>query len=124
MNGYVTISSGRFSLAESNPCKTEGVKKVESIHGDFTGEVCGDVTKDSKFSKIKIGMSAKQVQDLIGQPTDTSSHATGKNWVPYYFGSDRSRTMYYYKDHGRLTFAKNGSRLFRIEVDSTEDGYY
>ena len=38
--------------------------------------------------------------DLIGPPTDTSSHITGKAFIPWYFGEDRAETEAYYKGSG------------------------
>ena len=87
-------------------------KLVESGYGehvkglnDWEGEITGKSTPASKFNKLKIGMSMRQVTDLIGQPTDQGSYVTGKAWIPYYFGSDRHRYEMVYKNQGRLIFA-------------------
>ena len=71
-------------------------------------------------------MGSTQVQDLIGQPSDMKIGATGKNWIPFYFGSDRVRTVFYYKGEGRILFSSglgSGDKVIEIEHDPSEDGY-
>ena len=46
---------------------------------------------NSKFSKLQIGMSIKQVTDLTGEPTDQGAYVTGKAFIPFFFGADRYR---------------------------------
>ena len=79
-------------------------KQVKGL-GDWEGEITGKSAADSKFTKLKIGMSMRQTTDLIGQPSDQGSYMTGKAWIPYYFGSDRHRYEMVYKGTGRLIFA-------------------
>ncbi|HSD36195.1 MAG TPA: hypothetical protein VLC92_01735 [Rhodocyclaceae bacterium] len=85
--------------------------KVESGHGtkvtvgDVEGEITGKPAPGSKFGKLKIGMSMKQVADLIGQPSDQGAYVTGKAFIPFYFGGDRHRYEAVYKNTGRLIFA-------------------
>jgi hypothetical protein len=65
---------------------------------------------NSKLAKVQLGMSKKQVTDVLGQPTDENSYATGKMWIPFYFGNDVRRTSFYYKGMGRVVFA-DGKRI-------------
>ena len=88
------------------------VKKVESGFGqkvkglnDWEGEITGKPAPGSKFTRLQIGMSAKQAMDIVGQPTDQGAYVTGKAWIPFYFGSDRYRYEMAYKGQGRLIFA-------------------
>ena len=88
------------------------VKKVEAGHGqkvkglgDREGEITGKPAPGSKFSQITIGMSAKQVLDIVGQPTDQGAYVTGKAFIPFYFGADRYRHEMAYRGQGRLIFA-------------------
>ena len=88
------------------------VKKVESGFGqkvkglnDWEGEITGKPAPGTKFNQLKIGMSAKQAMDIVGQPTDQGAYITGKAWIPFYFGSDRYRYEMAYKGQGRLIFA-------------------
>lgn len=88
------------------------VKKVEQGYGqkvkginDWEGEITGRPAPGSKFTQVQIGMSAKQVMDIVGTPTDQGAYVTGKAWIPFYFGSDRYRYELAYKGMGRLIFA-------------------
>lgn len=101
----------------------DATRRVQSKDGDFQGELVGAAAAGSKFSKLQIGMSRRQVEDIIGQPSDQKTYMTGKAWTPFYFGNDRVRMETFYKKEGRLTYAKNGEKLFRITVDTGEDGY-
>lgn len=87
-------------------------RKVESGYGqkvkgidDWEGEITGKPAPGSKFTQLKIGMSAAQVLSMLGQPSDQGAHPTGKAWIPFYFGSDRYRYEVVYKGQGRLLFA-------------------
>jgi hypothetical protein len=71
----------------------------------WEGEITGKPAPGSKFAQLEIGMPMKQVTDLIGAPTDQGVYATGKAWIPFYFGSDRYRYELAYKGQGRLVFA-------------------
>ena len=102
------------------------VVKVMSKDGDFEGEIMnGPVQSGTKFAKLKIGMSQRQVEDLIGPPTDVKGYQTGKAWIPVggMFSQDAYRIEVFYKGEGRLVYSKNATKLFRIHVDRTEDGY-
>ena len=95
---------------------------------DPDGGIHGTIPAGSKFAKIAIGMSEKQVTDLIGEPTDMQAYSTGKHWIPFYFGDDAARTELRYKGDGRITFTGlgvGGSHLsvYRVEYDPTESGY-
>ncbi|AEM48914.1 hypothetical protein Acife_2839 [Acidithiobacillus ferrivorans SS3] len=75
------------------------------------------------FSKLKIGMSRRQVEQLIGFPDHTSSHITGKQFIPFYFGGDTRRTEASYKGQGVLTYDNNSQfgstdTLLIITVDA------
>jgi hypothetical protein len=103
--------------------------KVKGPNGT-EGEVFGKPAKNSKFTKLTMGMSMKQVTDLIGQPTDQGAYITGKAWIPFYFGSDRYRYELAYKGQGRLVFAGDsgfttmgGGNLIRIVHNANDTGY-
>ena len=96
--------------------------------GQINGEIVGTPAKNSKFSKIRIGMGQKEVQDLIGTPNDSHSYSTGKAFIPFYFGKDAYRFETFYKKEGSLTFQGGGVTgtsgvLIRVSVDTTSDGY-
>jgi hypothetical protein len=85
----------------------------------------------SKFSRLKIGMSSRQVEDLIGPPTDQSHSMLAKAWIPFHsmFGDGDMKIEYHYKREGVLTFTGGGMKnmtsykLTKIKVDSRESGY-
>lgn len=111
------------------------VKKVESGYGtkvkgleDWEGEITGKPAPGSKFGQLKIGMTAKQAMDIVGQPTDQGAYLTGKAWIPFYFGSDRYRYEMAYKGQGRLIFAGSAgfdfnSHLIWIIHAANDTGY-
>ena len=60
------------------------VKQVESGFGqkikglnDWEGEITGKPAPGTKFTRLQIGMSAKQAMDIVGQPTDQGAYITG-----------------------------------------------
>ncbi len=81
------------------------------------------------LSKIKEGMDMKEVADLIGQPTDTDSHVTGKAFIPFYYGADRSEIEAHYKGMGRVVYAGSSGyvggspRVIEVQYDPSESGY-
>jgi hypothetical protein len=85
--------------------------KVESGHGtkvkvgEWEGEITGKPAAKSKFTKLTIGMSMRQVTKAIGEASDQGVYITGKAFIPFYFGSDRHRYELVYKGSGRLIFA-------------------
>ena len=103
-------------------------QKVKGI-GNWEGEITGKPGKSSKFTKLQIGMSMQQVVDLAGAPTDRGAYVTGKAWIPFYFGSDRHRFEFVYKNQGRLIFAGGslgdytGGNLIWIIHNPHEPGY-
>lgn len=110
--------------------------KVEAGHGQqvkglggWEGEITGRPAPGSRFTRLQIGMSMKQVTDLVGQPTDQGAYMTGKAWIPFYFGSDRHRYEMAYKGQGRLIFAGGslgdftGGNLIWIIHSASESGY-
>ncbi len=89
--------------------------------------------KQSKQSKhslsvITKGMSLQETVDLIGEPTSSTSHITGKTFNPFYYGSDHARLVYLYKGRGRILFSQRSSysntwRVMEVQIDPTEPGY-
>jgi hypothetical protein len=85
------------------------------------GEMVGTPAPNSKFAKLKLGMSKKQVTDLIGFPSDQNIRPSGKAFIPFYYGEDRTETLFYYKSEGSLLFG--GQKLTGIYVDKNASGY-
>lgn len=124
-----TAPEASTEQTSSKKAGTPEVKKVEvdGING-WKGFVAGTPARGSKFTRLKIGMSTREVQSLIGYPNNVYSHPTGKAWIPFYFGSGKYETHYLYKGSGRLIFATNaaftsGMYLVGIEHDANERGF-
>lgn len=99
-------------------------KVVTGPDGKEIGEYVGPMpAANSKFAKLKFGMSQQQVMNILGAPTDSSSHETGKRWIPFYFGSDVRRMELLYAGEGCLSFnlgnafGGGGDELIAIEAD-------
>lgn len=114
----------------TEPAKVEAGsgQTVKGIN-DWEGEIVGRPVPGSKFGQLKIGMSMKQVTDIVGQPSDQGSYVTGKAFIPFFWGSDRYRHELLYKGVGRLIFAGGspsnwgGGNLIWIIHSANETGY-
>jgi hypothetical protein len=99
-------SSGQ-AAAGATSAENASTQRVKGID-DWEGDITGKPAPGSAFTKLQIGMSTKQVTDLIGQPDDQGAYITGKAFIPFYYGSDRNRFESVYKGQGRLIFAGGG----------------
>lgn len=144
--------SGPSAPAASSPSATPGstgippgmnaagevvdASKVEGGHGqevkgidDTDGEITGKPAPGTRFDQVRIGMSMKQVTDLIGPPTDQGVYRPGDAFIPFYIGGDRHRHEMAYKGQGRLVFSggslgdPGGGRLIWIIHSASESGY-
>ena len=82
----------------------------------------------SKLAKVQLGMSPREVEAILGPPTDENAYVTGKAFIPWYFGRDRWRRAYFYKGVGRVVFAGSGgwsqsAHVDRVEYDPHESGH-
>jgi hypothetical protein len=81
------------------------------------------------FSEIHEGMSQNEVEDMIGPPSATTGHMTGKAFAPFnYRGKDTVRMYALYKGVGRIVYSNDSrySGVYRVrEVlpDPNESGY-
>ncbi len=81
------------------------------------------------FSDVRTGMSMDEVNALLGAPTATFSHQTGKAWIPFNFkGKDVARVVSLYKGKGRITFSQesvyaNVWRVLEVTNNPNESGY-
>jgi hypothetical protein len=111
-------ASGASSATAASPASN--VRTVKSRDGTFEGEIVGTPAANSKFAKLQIGMTMREVTGLIGGPDDMIRHETGKRWIPFYFGNDAQRLQVIYKGEGCLTytggnvFGGGDSELIRI----------
>jgi len=116
------------NVLDSSKVEAGSGRTVKGLNG-YEGEITGNPARNSRFTRLQIGMSAKQVTDLAGTPTDQGAYVTGKAFIPFYFGSDRHRFEMTYKGQGRLIFAGGGmgdyssGNLIRIIHNANESGY-
>ena len=78
------------------------------------------------MAAVHQGMDAAQVQRLLGPPTSVRPFITGKAFIPWYFGPDRTRTAFYYKGQGRVILSGDPvnaqSRVVDVQYDPSESG--
>ena len=87
-------------------------------HAVVNTNVVGNPLDGGKFAKLKIGMTIKQVEELIGAPDWTWQQYTGAESTPYYNGTDPWLVQYTYKSEGMLTFNLSQERvLIRMLVN-------
>lgn len=118
-----TTSTKASEAAVAPATKSSETSATKSKESKPEGQIIGTPAKNSKFAKLKPGLTYRQVGDLIGQPDDMTRHETGKRWIPFYYGPDAQRLQVYYKNEGCLTytggnvFGGGGNELIRIAVD-------
>jgi len=81
----------------------------------------------SPLAKVQVGMDEQEVRDLLGPPTQENEYVTGKAFIPWYYGPDRSRRAYFYKGKGRVVFSGGSGfnrtgKVSRVEYDPAETG--
>lgn len=118
----------RGNVVDSSKVEAGSGRTVKGLN-DYEGEITGNPGANSKFTRLQIGMSARQVEDIAGRPTDQGAYVTGKAFIPFYFGGDRHRYEMTYKGQGRLVFAGGGmgdytsGNLIWIIHNPNESGY-
>ncbi|MCP5007883.1 MAG: hypothetical protein GY941_28695 [Planctomycetes bacterium] len=115
VKGSVNIAALRKTGQKAKPKKIKKAKKENS-----SGKQSLDI--------IREGMSMEEVYDLVGQPTATTIHQTGKAWIPFNYGAkDLARTILLYEGQGRVVCSHDGysstSRVMEVIIDPDETGY-
>ena len=104
----------------ATPQKQEKSEKADKKDESKIG-VIGTPAPGSKFAKLKLGMTMKEVFAKIGEPNNQWQRPTGKSHIPFYFGDDRWVVECSYKKEGRLIFNSGGAQeLNTIEVNKNE----
>ncbi|HEX6733457.1 MAG TPA: hypothetical protein VF096_01475 [Azonexus sp.] len=81
-----------------NPCV------VKSRDGTFEGEVYGTIPSSSKWAKLQIGMEQPEVERLLGVSHNVHAYPTAKAWIPFYYGTDRTRYEVRYPGQGSVSY--------------------
>ena len=126
MTAAIGCSSG-----ESAPDKTPEQLAAEEAEARAQAErdaVPNPIPETSPFAKIKYGMSQEEVYSILGQPTSQGAYVTGKAWIPFYFGGDKTRSIARYKGQGYIIFSQNHSftsshSVQTIYYDPNERGF-
>jgi hypothetical protein len=109
-------------------CSTQEAKDTSGAGAEVHSATTATAPASSPLSKIQIGMNKKQVSDILGQPSDERSYATGKAWIPFYFGTDARRTSWFYKGMGAVVFADGNvfgggaPEVVRVDYNPSETG--
>lgn len=83
----------------------------------------------ANFDLVRVGMSKDEVDSMLGVPSATYSHQTGKAWIPFNFkGKDVARIVALYKGKGRIIFSQESVyssvwRVLEIHPNPNETGY-
>src|SRR5437867_12824335 len=82
---------------------------------------------NSPLAKVQVGMSAREVEAILGPPNDENAYMTGKAFIPFFYGRDRWRRAYFYKGLGRVVFGGGGgfsasAHVVRVDYDPNEAG--
>ncbi|SNB77313.1 hypothetical protein SAMN07250955_11659 [Arboricoccus pini] len=125
LNGCAHRGGESDQASASN--STSGSRTVVMSNGE-EGEIIGTPAPGSKFSKIQLNMSRRQVESLIGPPDDETGHLTGKAFIPFFFGGDSYRTEAFYKGEGQLTYSPRSigaepNQLIKMEVNPAATGF-
>ena len=100
----------------------------QSTASNATADQAGNASGIHGLDIIREGMTMEEVYSLVGHPTSTSSHQTGKAWIPFNFGAkDLARSISAYKGKGRVIFSHDGYssavRVVEVILDPNETGY-
>jgi hypothetical protein len=78
-----------------------------------------------KLTQITKGMMETDVRRILGDPDHSNAYQTGKAWIPFYYGSDVSRSDWMYRGQGRVTFSRNrytgALKVIRVMYSPTEE---
>lgn len=92
--GGCASSSGEGQAAESAPAPAAAPQDVAP-------------PADSPLAEVQVGMNDLQVRKILGEPDNANAYMTGKAWIPFYYGTDTTRTDWMYKGMGRVVFSRN-----------------
>lgn len=81
-----------------NPCV------VKARDGSFDGEVYGTIPAGSKWARLRIGMEQPEVERLLGVSNNVHAYPTAKAWIPFYYGTDRTRYEVSYPGQGSVSY--------------------
>jgi hypothetical protein len=119
--GSLLLLSSCRSSEESRLAKEEKQKQDQAA-------IKAAIPAGSVLAKLEFGMTEGEVGAILGPPTSTDSHITGKQFIPFNFAAkDTLRTVYHYKGVGRVEFSSGswGQRngVVTMQADPSEPGH-
>jgi hypothetical protein len=110
--GFALAVSLAFGLACASSGSGGGAAPAEAAAQEMA------IPPESPLAKVALDMNEQQVRDILGPPDDSNAYMTGKQFIPYYYGPDTSRTDWLYKGQGRVVFSRNrytgGLKVIRV----------
>ena len=114
-------NSSTTSQPQTSQSSAKASSGKESAAAESSGVLVGKPAPGSKFSKLKFGMTYRDVVAKIGAPGNQWQRPTGKSAIPFYFGDDRWVLECSYKGEGVLTFNYGGDQVLTgISVNKDE----
>jgi hypothetical protein len=113
----------------AKPVATAQAAKPATSAKSAQAAAAAPATAAKGFSQIKVGMSKEEVESMIGPPTATNSHITGKQFRPFNFkGADTYRIIALYKGVGHIVYSNKDAytqnfRVLEAVEDPSESGY-
>jgi hypothetical protein len=126
---YVVGSIDLAKYKEGAVASTQPATKPAATAAKGAPAATAAAAPAKNFSSVKVGMSKEEVESLIGPPTATTSHITGKQFRPFNFkGADTQRVIALYKGVGRIVYSNRDQyssnyRVLEINEDGSETGY-
>ena len=117
---------GTVSLKKS---ASSASKSSSTSQSSTSQSIASSSGKGQPLSAVKKGMSMSEAYALVGEPTTSTGHITGKAWIPFNFkGSDTARQYSLYKGKGRIIFTNRSYydhtwQVYEVQVDPNETGY-
>jgi len=106
-----TAAAEPAKAAEPAPAKATAAapaagqpRVVKSRDGSFEGEVYGNIPPNSKWAKLQIGMEQPEVERILGVSHLVTAYPTAKAFIPFYFGTDRTRYEVRYPGQGSVSY--------------------
>jgi hypothetical protein len=123
--GVAPYAVGSFNLAQYK----EGAPANAQAAAKPAAQGAAPSAAGKGFSVVKEGMSKEEVESLIGMPTATRAHITGKQFKPFNFrGKDVHRIVALYKGIGSIVYSNSSAysatyTVLEVINDSSESGY-
>jgi outer membrane protein assembly factor BamE (lipoprotein component of BamABCDE complex) len=100
--------------------------KIAAQEAKLKEQMHANVPEDSPLRQVTLGMSEQEVVAILGPQTSTSSHMTGKQYIPFnYRQRDTMRIVYHWQGIGRVEFSqgswgqRNGAILCVHDANET-----